>query len=325
MIEDGKIQRLTDTALTAKIDVAFNSDIVNIYSKCKQKYCAIPAVCDAFLLFYRHDFFANMHFKRLYYEKYKTELAVPRNFSEYIRVANFFTKVNNEHSPIEYGAALSSKYLAELFIAILWEINGTAKIDKLSTTKSAIINALQELKLMYANASEDVFCENEKNIVEQLTENIAAMGFLYQTEYMNLLDPTTKHRIDQLVGMSKMAGAFNIVSGYSFAINTNSQSIKDAEIFFDWFISDDTVIPNNILGGSQAAIAATHSAELFLINSPLIVSCQNIARDQFLSFGDAATPFYKKHKALNDMLLTMFKQNADIPTLSEDIFNFICE
>ncbi len=60
---------------------------------------AFPETPSAQLLFYRKDLFENTVLQRLYKEQYKEELAPPQDFEHFNRIARFFTRRFNGHSP----------------------------------------------------------------------------------------------------------------------------------------------------------------------------------------------------------------------------------
>lgn len=57
------------------------------------KAYALPITPSTQLLFYRKDLFENTVIKRLYSEKYKAELKIPKTFEEYNKLRSFLQQV----------------------------------------------------------------------------------------------------------------------------------------------------------------------------------------------------------------------------------------
>ncbi len=81
----------------------FLPGLFNTYGYYDGKLVAIPYKPDVMLLFYRKDLFEDEAVKAAYQEKYSTELKVPETNEEMIQVAQFFTKSENQDSPVDYG------------------------------------------------------------------------------------------------------------------------------------------------------------------------------------------------------------------------------
>ncbi len=64
--------------------------LIDKYSRVHGKAYALPITPSTQLLFYRKDLFENTVIKRLYSEKYKAELKIPKTFEEYNKIAEFF-------------------------------------------------------------------------------------------------------------------------------------------------------------------------------------------------------------------------------------------
>ena len=93
-------------------------DIKHVFSEylptLEDKYCyvrnkiyALPFSPSSQLLFYRKDLFENIAVKRIYQEKYRQELTVPRTFREYNQIAAFFTEGTGFDSNVRYGTHLT--------------------------------------------------------------------------------------------------------------------------------------------------------------------------------------------------------------------------
>lgn len=79
--------------MTPDIDEVYKEYIpalIDKYSRVHGKAYALPITPSTQLLFYRKDLFENTVIKRLYSEKYKAELKIPKTFEEYNKIAEFF-------------------------------------------------------------------------------------------------------------------------------------------------------------------------------------------------------------------------------------------
>jgi multiple sugar transport system substrate-binding protein len=98
-----------DTRIHALSDLtgSFLPAVKTAYCSATGELNSIPFDPSIQMLFYRRDLFEDTTLKRLYYEKTGARLGVPQTFSEYNRIAAFFTAKLNPASPVKFGTTMS--------------------------------------------------------------------------------------------------------------------------------------------------------------------------------------------------------------------------
>ena len=92
---------------TADLIDNFPHAISKKYISSEQDVFFIPSTPSVQILFYRKDLFDDYMLQRLFFEKTKHDLQVPKDFKEYNLIAKFFTRDLNPASPVSYGSTIT--------------------------------------------------------------------------------------------------------------------------------------------------------------------------------------------------------------------------
>lgn len=279
LIKNDKIECLSNTVLPKQLMQNFSSDIVDLYAKYKNEFYSVPYVADCQLLYYRKDLFESLHLKRLYYETHKQELTPPTSFKEYNQIAKFFTKEFNQESPVEYGSILGGDMssLVFNFFPRLWELLGYKTNKFNDVVKGAIKAVLNNLYEAFSFSYKMAKNFNQQQQIEFMNNGNAALMIACQTDYLDYVNSqftSSNENIYSAVIPSK----YSVRTGYSLALNKNSNSKEESIAFLNWFLSDSVSLSNNLLGGSIPSNYVINSNELSLTNPWLNITCENISK-----------------------------------------------
>ena len=252
-----------------KISEKFVPGVLSAYSRFNGSIFAFPFMFGTQLLYYRKDLFEDTAVKLNFRERYGFELEVPKTWSEYNIVAEFFTKEHNPCSPVEYGTTLGGKMFSGAvceFLPRLWAYGGTLldSSGQINTDKAAFLKSLNVYRdsFKYAHPDSAGFWWNEQ--IREFREGRAAMMIMFiahATELADDLDTDIQGRI----GYDVIPGGIPMLGGWSIGINSSTDNAAEAFNFINWATSKDLAIPQTILGGSTASISLYRSSELLTI------------------------------------------------------------
>ena len=174
------------------------------------------------LLYYRKDLFESTVLRRLYQEKYKCDLQPPANFTEFNRIAEFFTKKKNPNSPVDYGTSLTlgsfgvagSEFMARYLETHknLYDEDGKVRLN--SPEGNLAMQQLIELKEMAPTHSNTWWTDT----AEDFASGRLAMAILYSNYASDLIREGSN--ISELIGCTLVPGQNPILGGASLGISS---------------------------------------------------------------------------------------------------------
>ncbi len=230
---------------------AFLTGTPEKYSYVNGVLYALPNTPSTQMLFYRSDLFNSAIYKRMFQERYKTELTVPRTFEEFNRVASFFTRALNPDSPVDYGTTLTlgstgvagSELLARLFSVQenLYDAQGQVKLNG-----QVAVNALRQL-IEVKQYSDPQYCSWWTNTASTFAAGNVAMAILYN----NFASPIQGHHSKVLgnIGYAMTPGGRPIIGGGSLGVSKYSRQPETALHFIRWMCSEPVASASTLLGG----------------------------------------------------------------------------
>lgn len=229
----------------------YSDDIIDRFCLVNHKIYAIPFDPSIQMLFYRQDLFEDQVIKRDFYEKYKTDLCVPKDFEEFNRLSKFFCKKNNNNSNTNYGTSIiigDEEILATEFLVRYYALQGTLFSDKnLKLNHSIAQIVLENMDILKPNTK----LLNEKwwhKSVELFEQGKTAMLIIYINHFFHL----TQNPIAPSVGFATVPGNMPLLGGGGFAITKYSQQYEESKQFLKWFLNDEIHEQYVLLGGSSA-------------------------------------------------------------------------
>lgn len=262
----GYIRELTDLVPdNAALDEVFSQDVLREHCYFRDRLHAMPYSHTVQLLFYRKDLFAERKNQRLYFERYREDLHIPRDWQAYNRIARFFTKSENPESPTVYGTTLgarnSSGAVCE-FLPRAWAFGGELFRDGVCALgEESCVRALECYKESFRYAhpdSPDMWWDEQ---VAQFADGDAAMMIMFTDHTARLFDRTLS-RVAGTTGCALLPGKASVLGGWSIAISTESSRTEEALAFIKWVCSERMVIPNAALGRVEPRLSVYGNSAL---------------------------------------------------------------
>ncbi|RRD95523.1 extracellular solute-binding protein [Clostridiales bacterium COT073_COT-073] len=243
---DVKVEKILDNFL--------NNSIQN-YSNVKSIPFALPFDVSVQLMFYRKDLFTDAQQMRLYYEKFKEKLEVPKNFDEYNRVAEFFSAKFRKNSPTMYGASLvlgnmasvSSEYLPRLmeYQNLRYDENGFLRLDWNSANK-----ALHSMKQLKECMPEEPI-HGWREAVQLFANGQVAMIIAYINHAAEIIKAKSS-RVAGNVDYAPVPGGHPLLGGGCLGVGKYSVKKDLAYEFIKWATSKEIGIELMLMGGISA-------------------------------------------------------------------------
>lgn len=224
------------------------------YSEVEGIPCAIPFDPSMQMLFYRRDIFADQKIRRLYYEKFRQEMTLPKDFEQYDRLAAFFSGLKRDKLMKAEGACatlggtetIASEFMLRYYAegGRLLHGEGAAYLqpDVALSALSAYLASLKERLKLTSNwwqASVDCFERGE-----------VAMLIVYY----NLFSEAAHSEIAPLTGYAAVPGGVPLLGGGSIGVSRYSDNKSQAAEFLKWLFSDTITEQLVLLGGSSASV-----------------------------------------------------------------------
>jgi multiple sugar transport system substrate-binding protein len=232
----------------------FVDGIERKYSFVGDTLYALPESPSNQLLFYRKDLLESTVLRRLYHEEYKSRLAPPRDFTEYNRIARFFTKALSPQSPVDHGSTVTlgsagvsateflTRYLS--YTDSLFSPSGHIMLTSPLALKS--LTDLVELK-QYSKAEP---CDWWTNAAQEFAEGNVAMTILYSNFASGILHKES--RVINRIGYAVVPGSNSIIGGGTLGVSRFSKQPELALSFIRWLCSEPISSALSLLGGVPA-------------------------------------------------------------------------
>jgi multiple sugar transport system substrate-binding protein len=253
------IKPLSESFLPA-INKVFVPDIRNLFS--------IPFDPSIQMLFYRRDLFENATIKRLFYEKTKEKLEVPKTYGEYGRIAAFFSASANGESPVRYGTTMvygsASVAACELLPRIramgggVFDRTGSIRVDTPVFRK-----ALEEYLALKPYSSPEInFWWGDA--LRSFSSGLSAMTIVFMNHVSGIVR-TSDPELSMKAGAAPVPGNFPLLGGGTIGISAWSKKIEPCIEFFNWVYSDEIANMITLLGGLSPCKSVFENEEILAI------------------------------------------------------------
>ena len=259
-----------------EIDKTFVPATLEYYSLYDGKYWSIPTEGDANGWAYRKDWFEDPTEMANFKAKYGYDLAVPKNYTELVDIAEFFTRPDKNM----YGVAL---YTQTAYDAMAMGVEQTiftwgGELGDYSAKKvDGIINSPQNIEALEAyrklytftppNWNQAFFVENN----QAFTEGLVAMAMNYFAFFPALANEATNPHAANTGYFANPPGPNGnqhaALGGQGISIVSYSQNQEEAYKFLEWFIQEDVQKRWAELGGYTCHAGVLNSEE-FLNATP---------------------------------------------------------
>ena len=227
--------------------------------------CCIPYDPSIQLLFYRRDLFSDPTYKRMYFETFREELAVPKTFRDYNRIASFFTKSCNAASPTQYGSTVAignvvvspSEFMPRLFAenGRLLDRQGRITLD----TPEAL-RALKNYRETYSYSDRTIY-DFWKNALEGFADGTAAMTVVFINYASHILN-SQMSRIAGKLGFAPVPGGKPLLGGGVIGITQSCSCPEAACAFLEWLYADLVAPVFTMLGGLSPCRSAYSNRDI---------------------------------------------------------------
>ena len=245
-------------------------------------------------LFYRKDLFNQPELKRAFYKQFGIPLSPPRNWSEFVLAAKFFTRELNAASPTPYGTTLCCSdpimLLQELlprscaYHGSIIDRNGRVTVNTEANSR-----ALLNLCDTYACTHKDAF-GSTLSLHDQYRRMLGgeiAMYFTFASHIPVLPISSGMSAENMNIGVTAMPGALR--GGWNLAVSRGCRSAETAIDFIKWVVSEDNAVENTLLGGIIPKKKVFDSAECNALSDSFGLIRQEFDkpqnRDQLRLFG----------------------------------------
>lgn len=211
---------------------------------------ALPETPSAQLLFYRKDLFENTALQRLYKERYKEELVPPKDFASFNRIAKFFTKRFNDHSPTTFGTTMTlgntgvaaTEYLTRYFSHShdLFDAEGNLMLDT-----DIALQAMNELIEAKAYSSKH-YNNWWRETAREFAAGDTAMSIIFSNYASEMIDANSS--FTNKIGYTYLPGQNALLGGGSIGVCKSSRNKAEAFDFIRWLCSEEITTAMTMLG-----------------------------------------------------------------------------
>lgn len=242
----------TENKIFKDIKKSFSKSIPEEYFSVNGVTYTIPFDPSVQILYYRKDLFEDALIKREFYETYKRQLDVPKDYKEYIEVAKFFTRKYNANSQTEFG--VSQVYGAPVAAACdfmpqfksmdgnVFNEKNQVKVDT-PLMEKAMENYIEVNK--YSDGYTNMWWVNP---IEQFSKGKIAMNVFFSNHAANILHNPDSNVIGK-IGFAQIPGKHPLLGGGVIGISKDTEKEEECYEFLKWIYRDKIVSIITYLGG----------------------------------------------------------------------------
>ncbi len=232
----------------------FSKNINN--AKIKNRNYGFPVIGGTQFLFYRKDLFEDPGLQRQYKAEHSISLRPPKTWTEFNRIARFFTQDYNPSSPTKYGTSISSSlpedFMLELLIR-LWSYDGglfnSRNQMELNTPQN--VNAFKNM-LETVNYTPPMINSSETTF-EQIGSGQIAMAISF-TEYASKIQNSLHPEFLSKIGYSMLPGNTPANVGWHFCVSKKTGNLPELIQLFQWLCQRQNSYYQTILCGQSTLV-----------------------------------------------------------------------
>ncbi len=237
---------------------------LNSYTSIGDTSFALPFDPSVQILLFRKDLFEDALVKRAYYELYRENLEVPKNFTEYNKIASFFTQSINPLSPTKFGTTLtfgspavaSCDFLPRLISEMpeLYSMSSEIRLDSPEGLR-AMDNYIECYK--YTNKKENPWWQDS---IREFAQGNCAMSIVFSNYASNIINSRESMVVGK-VGAAIIPGGYPLLGGGVIVISKYSRALEECMEFFNWYYSSEISSAIFMLGGSSPYTSSLENTE----------------------------------------------------------------
>lgn len=211
---------------------------------------ALPETPSTQMLFYRKDLFDDTTIQRIYREQFHEYLSPPTNYTQYNRIARFFTQRFNSQSPVRYGSTLTlgntgvaaTEFLTRFFSLThdLFDANDNILINS-PEGRQALTNLVESRAY-----SAPQFNNWWRDTARTFAQGDVAMTVLYSNYASEMIGRNSC--IQGKIGFSMVPGENPLFGGGSIGVCKFSKKKALAYHFIKWLCNEEVSGAMTLLG-----------------------------------------------------------------------------
>lgn len=243
------------------------------------------------MLFYRFDLFGDHGVRRLFYESFYRDLALPKTLREYDEIAHFFSRAINPMSPLLYGTSMSSlnteSFLDELCgRLLLGGFQAPAVGDRLNWNQPSIAEGIRAF-FQNLSASNAASPQLSSLAFEDFFRGNSLMS-IFSTANAAALNENELNAMADCIKCSDVPGNLPVVSCDVIGMVEGCDKLEEAAAFLTWVFHDSISHILTLLCGQPIRKSSTTNAEILTLYPWLKHFNHTVEDGKILS--DAMTP-----------------------------------
>lgn len=227
------------------------------YSCLNDTMYALPFDPSVQILLYRKDLFDDAIIRRAYYERYREQLSVPTTLSQYLQIAEFFTRSFNPDSPTEYGATItngSASTAACDFLPYLLEKHNGIRNNpsELVLNMPLLREAMEQYQQMGQYACHQQWWADS---IRQFYDGHTATTVVFSNYAANIISSSHSSVVGR-VGAALVPGGIPLLGGGVIGVSRYSKKLEACKQFINWYYSPDIASLIVRLGGTSPLMDA---------------------------------------------------------------------
>lgn len=225
-------------------------------ARIKNRNYGFPVIGGTQFLFYRKDLFEDPMLQRQYKAEHSISLRPPKTWTEFNRIARFFTQEYNPGSPTKFGTSISSSlpedFMLELLIR-LWSYDGGLfnNRNQMELNTPQNVNAFKNM-LETVNYTPPMINSSETTF-EQIGSGQIAMAISF-TEYASKIQNSLHPEFLSKIGYSMLPGNKPANVGWHFCVSKNTKKLPELIQLFQWLCQRQNSYYQTILCGQSTLI-----------------------------------------------------------------------
>lgn len=229
------------------------------YANINDMTYALPFDISIQMLFYRKDIFESEIVKRKYFEKTKSELKIPTNFTMYNEILKFINESDFDLVKELNGTSMITGNVGTIateYLLRYYSLKGVLLNEsEIKLDESIAKDAMKLLYESYRNSNvvdTNWWGEEVKSFVDG--KSAMVIGF------MNHLSVVSQSNIKDSIGIANVPGDTPLLGGGILGITKNTNKLNESIEFLNWLNSNEISEQITLLGGNTATYFLSNSS-----------------------------------------------------------------
>lgn len=248
-------------------------------AKIKGRYYGFPVIGGTQFLFYRKDLFEDPLLQKHYKEEHSISLRPPKTWTEYNRIARFFTREYTPSSPTKYGAAIPTSLPEDFILELLtrmWSYEG-GLFDHRNQLKLNTPQNIRALKSMLETAKySSPYTNLRETTFEQIGNGSIAMAISF-TEYASKIQNSLHPEFLSKIGYGMIPGGIPANVGWHFCVSQKTEHLPEIKHLFEFLCQRQISYYQTILCGQSTLIYPHVRHELLRLYPWLDLTAQGLS------------------------------------------------